>query len=55
MEYKKSNREERLSPKRKRSHWCDRCDMDLVHIGEKCGACGFKGGVKTIKKETNAR
>lgn len=53
-EYKKSNREKRLSPKSKGAHWCDTCDAQLVYVGNRCRNCGAPSG-KTIKKETNAR
>lgn len=50
-EYRKSNREKKLTPKGG-IHWCDKCDRNLVSNWSKCGVCGYKNGVKTLKKDT---
>jgi len=51
-DYKKSNRELRISPKSGAPYWCDYCDRDKVHEGKKCGTCGKVNGVKRLKKDT---
>ena len=52
-EYRKSNREQRMSPK-KGFFWCSRCDRCIVAVGEKCPVCGARPTKRTIKKETSA-
>lgn len=51
-DYKKSNRETRLSPKSHSLHWCYYCDRNQVHSGEMCGVCGHRDSVKRLKKDT---
>lgn len=53
IEYKKTNRECRLTPKRG-LFWCWKCDRNIIGVGEKCSVCGAHPVKKTIKKETNA-
>ena len=50
-EYKKSNREKRMSPKSGTIHWCGCCDRDMVYSGQKCGTCGNVDSFKRLKKE----
>lgn len=54
MEYQKTNREKRLTPKSDGKFWCHYCDGALVGNGERCPSCDRKNIVKTLKKETNA-
>lgn len=54
-EYRKSNREKRMSPKSDGRFWCYGCDDEQVYEGEKCSNCEFKHHTKTIKKETNSQ
>ena len=51
-DYKKSNRETRLSPKSHSLHWCDCCDRNKIHSGEMCRVCGHRDSVKRLKKDT---
>ena len=51
-DYKKSNRQKRLTPKSSKAFWCTSCDRDLVHEGERCGTCGHVNGEKRLKKDT---
>ena len=53
-DYKKSNREKRMEPKRDGHYWCDKCDRNLLANWEKCSECGHRQGVHTLKKETSA-
>jgi len=53
VEYKKSNREKRMTPKLGR-WWCDSCDRAEVAVGQKCPVCkNIQGGRKrtVLKKE----
>lgn len=52
-EYRKTNREKKLTPKHG-LFWCWKCDRNIVAIGERCMACGAKPERRTLKKETNA-
>ena len=54
-DYKKSNREKRLSPVSKAKHWCEGCDANYLHAGDRCRVCNTISGKRTLKKETNAR
>jgi len=45
VKYEPSNREKSRRPRGKR-YWCDKCDANHVHSGEKCGVCGHKSGKK---------
>jgi predicted RNA-binding protein with PUA domain len=48
IEYQKTNREKRQSPKSGK-WWCDHCDLILVSVGAKCPKCGhIQGGVKKV-------
>lgn len=49
-DYKKSNREQRMEPKRG-LFYCSSCDRDMVSNGSRCGTCGHREGVKRLKKE----
>lgn len=51
-EHIKTNREKRLSPKQDGYYWCDKCDRSVVNNWKKCKICGFRSGVKTLKKDT---
>lgn len=55
-EYKKSNREEAMTPKSKAHHYCGTCDMAWVRDEKKCPVCGTRGKRtrRRLKKETNA-
>lgn len=48
IEYKESNREKKLKPKRGLK-WCWACDRDLVGDGEKCLTCGKKDHKRRLK------
>lgn len=50
-DYEKSNREKKLTPKPHTRHWCDTCDANLVHAGEKCAVCGHRDSHRVLKKE----
>lgn len=54
IDYEKTNREKKLTPRKKGKHWCDGCDRNKVGCGESCDVCGALNGHRTIKKETNA-
>ena len=54
IEYEKTNREKRLTPKTGGRYWCEHCDGALVGHGSKCPRCKKRNGKKTIKRETNA-
>jgi hypothetical protein len=45
------NRAIRRQPHRNRAHWCDGCDAQLVHDGQRCPLCGFKDAYKTREKK----
>jgi len=51
IQHRKTNREKRLSPKSGAAYWCNYCDRDKVHEGDKCGTCGNRNGVKRLKKD----
>jgi hypothetical protein len=53
-EYKKSNREKRMTPK-SWLFWCDSCDAQLVGSGSKCDNCGVINGSNVLKKETSSQ
>ena len=38
---------------RKKGGWCPRCDMAIVHDGQKCPACGRKIKPYRNKRELN--
>jgi hypothetical protein len=48
--YQPTNREKSLTPKRKTSFWCGKCDRDLVRPGAKCPTCQAPNGKKRFKK-----
>ncbi|AGH31906.1 hypothetical protein VPIG_00048 [Vibrio phage PWH3a-P1] len=48
--YHKSNRDQATDPKSHTLHWCDVCDRDMVHAGEKCSVCGHRDESKRRKK-----
>jgi hypothetical protein len=48
--YQPSNREKTLTPKRKTSFWCGKCDAALVRPGAKCPNCQAPNGKKRFKK-----
>jgi len=49
-EYKQSNREKRLAPK-KGKFWCMGCDRAFVTEWKKCPICGKRNGIKRLKKD----
>ena len=49
-DYKKSNRETRMTPKRG-LFYCGTCDRDMVSNGCICETCGHREGVKRLKKD----
>jgi len=49
MEYKQTNREKVLKPK-KGKYWCAGCDAQLVHDWKKCPKCGVRNGIRRNKK-----
>ena len=51
MEYIKTNREKRLSPKSGK-FWCLGCDMNLCSVWIKCSVCGHRNGKRTLKRST---
>ena len=51
-DYKKTNREKRMSPTSDSASWCESCDKDKVYEGKKCNTCGALNGVKKLKKDT---
>ncbi len=54
VEYKKTNREKVMTPRKEGLFWCNNCDHFLVSLGQKCSFCKTIHGHRTIKKETNA-
>lgn len=48
--YHKSNRDHAHDAKGHTLHWCDFCDAELVHSGEKCHNCGKRDSGKRKKK-----
>lgn len=50
VEYKKTNREKKLTPKLGK-FWCMYCDRDIVGKGQRCRTCGKRDPNKAHKKE----
>ncbi len=48
--YHKKNRDYAKDPKSNTLHWCEYCDANLVHAGEKCGVCGKRARTGRCKK-----
>lgn len=51
MKLSHENRIVRRKPHRNRAHWCDGCDAQLLHDGQRCPNCGYHDGNKTTDKK----
>lgn len=50
--FKRSNRDKRMEAK-KDKFWCGKCDCQLIGEYGKCPNCGWRSGVKRLKKPYN--
>lgn len=53
----KTNRQKKMTPRRKTMSWCNHCDRNIIEDGVKCEVCGSRQGPirRRLKKESNAR
>ncbi len=49
-DYKKSNREKRLTPVFKGKHWCGGCAANYLQTSERCRIYNTISGKRTLKK-----
>lgn len=47
----KRNREQATYPITSGRVWCEKCDANLIHVGEKCNVCNTKWKTKHRKKQ----